>query len=109
MNNTEGGIRERNLPVFQTDEQREQGDRMIMRGEYYIGRKPDYNGAGEPPIYLYRVNPTNRDRDQPIARFHSDKAARLFAKEYDFPLSDPLKKRLDQYGTSEMISEEAKA
>jgi hypothetical protein len=31
-----------------------------------------------------------------IARFQSDEAAKIFAKDFEFPLSDSLKERLDK-------------
>jgi hypothetical protein len=42
-------------------------------------------------VSLWRVRSNMHDK---IARFQSDEAARIFAEEFDFPLSDNLRDRL---------------
>lgn len=42
-------------------------------------------------VCLWRTTGTTAAK---IARFQSDEAARLFAEEFDFPLSDNVKERL---------------
>ena len=61
-----------------------------MKVTYYLSAGGFGNGKS---VCLWR-NSENESRK--IARFQSDEAARLFAEEFNFPLSDALKGRLER-------------
>lgn len=64
--------------------------KMNKRVSYYLSGGNQGNGKS---ICLWRNNFIEHIK---IARFQNDEAAKLFAKEFDFPLSDALKERIGE-------------
>lgn len=56
--------------------------------KYSLSADDTYDGKS---VCLWRTTVTEQRK---MARFQNDAAARLFAEEFNFPLSDRLKKRL---------------
>jgi hypothetical protein len=60
----------------------------MKRIEYYLSANNPFDGKS---VCLWRGEGRNHVK---MARFQCDEAAKTFAKEFGFPLSDRLKKRI---------------